>query len=71
MITILGQVMEKEDHHCVLAVSHGDASFNFLRGIGTDMDRFIKGLTNGCIFVLEYEEGRFELIAYVPNPITN
>lgn len=35
------------------------------------MDRFIKGLTNGCIFVLEYEEGRFELIAYVPNPITN
>ena len=71
MITTLSQIMEKEDHHCVLAVSHGGASFNFLRGIGTDMERFAKGLTNCCIFVLEYEEGRFELIDYVPNPVTS
>lgn len=35
------------------------------------MERLAKSLINGCVFVLEYEEGRFELIDYVPNLITN
>ena len=71
MITTLTRIMEKADHSCVLAVSHGGASYNFLRGIGTDMNRFAKGVTNCCVFVLEYEEGRFTLLDYVPNPIVN
>ena len=33
MITTLTRIMEKADHSCVLAVSHGGASYNFLRGI--------------------------------------
>ncbi len=69
MIGTLGQVMEEPEHNHVLAVSHGGASFNFLRGIGTDMKPFANGFTNGCIFVLEYENKTFSLADYVANPI--
>ncbi len=71
MITTLSRIMEEKDHDSVLAVSHGGASFNFLRGIGTDMSQFANGLTNGCIFVLEYEEGVFTLTDYIPNPVVD
>lgn len=71
MIATLSRIMEEKDHNCVLAVSHGGASFNFLRGIGTDMGQFAKGLTNGCIFVLEYADGVFTLADYIPNPVVH
>lgn len=71
MIATLSQIMEKNGHNSVLAVSHGGASFNFLRGIGTDMEQFAKGLTNCCIFVLEYEDGAFTLADYIPNPVVD
>ena len=71
MIAALSRIMEEKDNNCVLAVSHGGASFNFLRGIGTDMSQFASGLTNCCIFVLEYEDGVFTLVDYVPNPVVD
>lgn len=71
MVTALSRIMDKEDNHCVLAVSHGGSSFNFLRGIGADMSRFSEGLTNCCIFILEYEGGMFKLVDYVPNPVVD
>lgn len=69
MVTVLKEIMDREENHCVLAVSHGAASFNFLRGIGADMGKLTKGVTNCCIFVLEYEDGVFTLADYVPNPV--
>ena len=33
MTRTLTEIMEKEDHRSVLAVSHGGACFNFLRGV--------------------------------------
>jgi len=69
MISALTSVMQQEECHTVLAVSHGGASFNFLRGIGCQMDRFVNGITNGCIFVLDFDEDTFELADYIPNPL--
>ena len=69
MISALREIMERNDHHSVLAVSHGGASFNFLRGIGADMRPFGDGITNCCVFVLEYEDGNFHLTEYIPNPV--
>lgn len=69
MVSTLSGIMEKEDHRCVLAVSHGASSFNFIRGIGADLGRFTQGVTNCCVFVLEYEDGLFTLVDYVPNPV--
>lgn len=60
METLTG-VMERENHHCVLAVSHGGACFNFLRGIQDPTEELKKGLGNCCTFVYEYEDGRFAL----------
>ena len=68
MVSTLTGLMEEEGD-CILAVSHGGASFNFMRGIGADMERFAKGVTNCCIFILEYENGIFTLTDYVPNPV--
>lgn len=68
MVSTLTGLMEEEGD-CILAVSHGGASFNFMRGIGADMERFAKGVTNCCIFILEYENGVFTLTDYVPNPV--
>ena len=49
MISALREIMERNDHHSVLAVSHGGASFNFLRGIGADMRTYADGITNCCV----------------------
>ncbi|MCI9501839.1 MAG: histidine phosphatase family protein [Hungatella sp.] len=69
MISALREIMERNDHHSVLAVSHGGASFNFLRGIGADMRTYADGITNCCVFVLEYEDGKFHLTDCIPNPV--
>ena len=69
MISALREIMERNDHHSVLAVSHGGASFNFLRGIGADMRPYADGITNCCVFVLEYEDGKFHLTDCIPNPV--
>lgn len=55
MVKTLTDVMNQEDHHTVLAVSHGGACFNFLRAWQDPMEELQKGFGNCCIFVYEYE----------------
>jgi len=61
MTKTLTEIMEKEDHKSVLAVSHSGACFNFLRGIQDPIEELKKGFTNCCIFVYEYENKQFKL----------
>lgn len=61
MLTVLHDIMEKEDHESVLAVSHGAACFNFLRGIQDSTEELNKGFGNCTIFIYEYEQGIFSL----------
>lgn len=61
MMTTLTDIMEKEDHKSVLAVSHGAACFNFLRGIQDPVGELKKGFGNCSIFIYGYENGKFSL----------
>lgn len=61
MMETLSNIMEQEDHHCVLAISHSGACFNFLRGIQDPMEELKKGFGNCCIFVYEYDHHQFRL----------
>lgn len=69
MVETLTGIMEKDGCQSVLAVSHGGACFNFIRGIGTDMGWSKNGITNCCIFVLEYTKEKFVMTDYIPNPV--
>ena len=69
MSDTLTEIMEKEDHRSVLAVSHGGACFNFLKGVQDPSEELKKGFTNCCIFVYDFEEGKFALREVVrPEP---
>lgn len=72
MIATLRAIMEKEDHRSVLAVSHGASSFNFMCGVTgrTELPDGSRRTTNCCLYIYEYEDGRFTLLEYVPNPVT-
>ena len=61
MVKTLTDIMEKEDHHSVLAVSHGGACFNFLRVWQDPTEELKKGFGNCCIFIYEYENHCFYL----------
>ncbi len=61
----LTEIMEKDDHQSVLAVSHSGACFNFLRGIQDPMEELKKGFGNCCIFVYEYQDHQFSLIEVI------
>lgn len=61
MTKTLTEIMEKEDHRSVLAVSHGGACFNFLRGVKDPTDELRKGFGNCCIFVYEFVNHQFSL----------
>lgn len=61
MTSTLTRIMEQPNHHCVLAVSHGGACFNFLRGIQDPAQVLVDGVGNGSIFVYSYEKGAFTL----------
>lgn len=56
-------IMEKEDHQCVLAVSHGGACYSFLSSV-TDPSVVLDhgGFTNCCILHFEYENDEFRYI---------
>lgn len=60
MMETLTEIMEKDDHQSVLAISHSGACFNFLRGIQDPSEELKKGFTNCCIFVYSYD-GKFKL----------
>jgi Fructose-2,6-bisphosphatase len=63
MYNTLKDIMDKEDHYNVLAVSHGGACYSFLSCI-TDPNivRNQGGFTNCCILHFKYENGKFEYI---------
>ena len=60
MLQTLTDIMEKDDHESVLAVSHSGACFNFLRAIQDPTEELKKGFPNCCIFIFGYNE-QFEL----------
>jgi len=63
------EIMEKEDHHTVIAASHSGASYHFLsqwvndEGIKKVFDD--GGFTNCCIAKYTYEDGKFEFIEMI------
>lgn len=61
MTATLTQIMEQPDHRQVLAVSHGGACFNFLRGIQDPAPVLAQGLGNCTTFVYLYQKGKFTL----------
>lgn len=57
----LSQVMEQENHHSVLAVSHGGAMAIFLRYYKQPLPH---GMKNCTILRLKYEDGQFTFLDY-------
>ena len=62
MVKTCTEIMEKEDHNVVLAVSHGLASFCFLTNWQDGEEERRKGIPNCCIFKYEYENKEFKLV---------
>lgn len=62
MVKTCTEIMEKEDHNVVLAVSHGLSSFCFLTNWQDGEEERKKGTPNCCIFKYEYENKEFKLI---------
>lgn len=59
----LDAIMSKEDHHCVLAVSHGGAMRQFMRYWEANQQIEIKTrLYNCAIAKFEYEDHQFSLV---------
>jgi len=66
MNTTLTEIMEKEDHKTVLAVSHGGAIFMFLRKWEDIFNRKDKiKFSNCCILKFEYENKEFKFIEII------
>ncbi|MGN1183046.1 MAG: histidine phosphatase family protein [Faecalibacillus sp.] len=67
------EIMEKDDHQCVLAVSHSGACYHFMRSyvdVETLEKQRVKGFSNCCIFKYAYEDGTFQLLDVIrPLPI--
>lgn len=61
------EIMEKDGHESVLAVSHAGACFHFLRAWQDPSDELKKGFPNCCIFKYEYEDGIFKLLEVIRN----
>lgn len=65
IVATLTGIMEKEDHHVVLAVSHGGAIAQFLLAF----EKYAKVVREGrmfncCVLKFEYEDGIFSLVDY-------
>lgn len=61
MVKTLTEIMNKENHDTVLAVSHSGACFNFLRAWQDPMEELKKGFGNCCIFKYAFEDDKFTL----------
>lgn len=62
MVDTLREIMDQEDHHLVLAVSHGGACANFIRHFAPYNEvQYQPGIQNCAIFRLEYQDGIFSL----------
>lgn len=64
--TTLTDIMDKKDHHTVLAVSHAGACMAFLKTV-TDPDIVLKngGFSNCCILHYTYENKEFKFIEII------
>lgn len=62
MLKTCTEIMEKEDHNVVLAVSHGLASLCFLSNFQDTQELMKTGIPNCCIFKYEYENKKFKLV---------
>lgn len=60
----LTQIMEKDGHNNVLAVSHGGACYMFLLKWAKP-EMITNQIGNCCIFKYEYENGKFELLEII------
>lgn len=67
MMETLTEIMERENHQNVLALSHSGACFNFLRGIQDPTKELNKGFPNCCIFVYEFDNHQFTLKEVIRN----
>ena len=65
MNNTLSDIMEKEDHKSVLAVSHGGACFMFLRKWYEISKENPVRFSNCCILKFEYEKDKFTFIEVV------
>lgn len=69
MKKVCTEIMEKEDHHTVLAASHSGASFHFMRNWvdeeGIKQVFADGGFTNCCIAKYTYEDGVFEFVEMI------
>ena len=58
MLETLTEIMEKEDHHCVLAVAHCGCGYDFLRKVQTE--KVSVHFSNCDIMHFIYENGQFK-----------
>jgi len=65
MVKTCTEIMEKEDHEVVLAVSHAGACLQFLTQWQDPAEELKKGFTNCCIFKYEYEDNKFKLVEVI------
>lgn len=65
MVKTCTEIMEKDAHNVVLAVSHGGSCYHFLRAWQDPYEELNKGFSNGCIFKYEYEDNKFKLIEVI------
>lgn len=65
LVSTCTEIMEKEDHHCVLVVSHAGACMNFLSEWENAVRIMKDGFGNCSILKYEYENGCFTFIEIV------
>ena len=62
MVKTCTEIMEKEDHNVVLAVSHAGSCYHFMSEWTDPTEHLKKGFSNCCIFKYEYEDKKFTLV---------
>ena len=65
MVKTCINIMEKDDHQIVLAVSHSGACYNFLYEWQNPDEELAKGFPNCCIFNYEYVDTKFSLVEVI------
>ncbi|MGL5149839.1 MAG: histidine phosphatase family protein [Clostridium sp.] len=62
MVDTCIDMMMKDDHNTVLAVSHAGACYHFLRALQDPAEELKKGFGNCSIFKYEFDNGVFTLV---------
>lgn len=70
MVKTCTEIMEREDHNTVLAVSHGLSSLCFLSYWQDPEEMMETGIPNCCIFKYEYEDKKFKLVEIIRHDFT-